>query len=74
MGISGRHIGAFAVLAGLGTAPAFAYLDPATGSMIIQAVVGAIAGGLLYMKLFMHKVKALFSRKNSDTTSDNAEN
>ncbi len=74
MGISERHIAAFTVLTIFGAAPAFAYLDPATGSIIIQAVIGAVAGGLLYAKLFMHKVRALFSRKTSDAASDNTEN
>lgn len=74
MGISERHLGAFAVLTVFGTAPAFAYLDPATGSIIIQAVVGAVAGGLLYAKLFMNKVRGLFSRKSSDAASENTEN
>lgn len=74
MGISERHLGAFAVLTVFGTAPAFAYLDPATGSIIIQAVVGAVAGGLLYAKLFMNKVRNLFSRKGSDAASENTEN
>ncbi len=73
MDILGRHLGAFAVLAGLGASPAFAYLDPATGSMIIQAVIGAIAGGLLYTKLFMHKVKAVFARKTRDSAPDSTE-
>lgn len=73
MGISTRHVGAFAVLTIFGAAPAFAYLDPATGSIIVQAVIGAVAGGLLYAKLFMNKVRGLFSRK-SDAASENTEN
>jgi len=73
MGISERHIAAFAVLTIFGAAPAFAYLDPATGSIIIQAVIGAVAGGLLYAKLFMHKVRTFFGRKTADGASENTE-
>lgn len=61
MEISGRHFAAFAVASTLSAAPAFAYIDAATGSMIIQAVVGGIAGGLLYAKLFMRRVSSIFA-------------
>lgn len=74
MGISERHIAAFAVLTIFGAAPAFAYLDPATGSIIIQAVIGAVAGGLLYAKLFMHRVRTFFGRNTGAVASDKTEN
>ena len=73
MGISGRYIGAFAILTIFGSAPAFAYLDPATGSIIIQAVIGAVAGGLLYAKLFMHRVRSFLGRKSGEAASENTE-
>ena len=38
--------------------PAWAYLDPATGSVVVQAVLAALAG----VALFFHKVKAGFYR------------
>ncbi|MCR4392988.1 MAG: hypothetical protein NUV31_01300 [Dehalococcoidales bacterium] len=41
-----------------------AYIDAGTGSMIIQVIIGALAGGLLALKIFWGKVKRLF-RKNS---------
>ena len=41
---------------------AFAYLDPGTGSIIIQGIIGAIAGGLVLGRMYWQKVKGLFSR------------
>ena len=34
---------------------AHAYLDPGTGSFIVQAIVAAIAGGLFMIKVFWQK-------------------
>lgn len=44
-------------------APAHAYLDPATGSIILQAAIGAVAGATLFFRTWLHRVKALFSRQ-----------
>jgi hypothetical protein len=45
------------------SAPAHAYLDPATGSIILQAVLGAVAGATLFFRTSLYRVKALFSRR-----------
>jgi quinol-cytochrome oxidoreductase complex cytochrome b subunit len=44
-----------------------AYLDPGTGSMIIQLVVGAIAAALFTLKLYWGRIKKFFSRDPSKT-------
>ena len=36
---------------------AHAYLDPGTGSIILQAILGAIAAGLTFFTNFWQKVK-----------------
>lgn len=36
---------------------AFAYLDPGTGSIILQAILGAIAAGFSYCAFYWNKVK-----------------
>lgn len=41
---------------------AFAYLDPGTGSIILQAIIGAIAAGLTFFTNFWLKVKDFFKR------------
>jgi len=44
------------------TEPAYAYLDPGTGSMILQAVIGAIAGSAVAIKIFWKRIKHFFLR------------
>lgn len=43
-------------------APAHAYLDPATGSIILQATIGAIASATLFFRTSLYRVKELFAR------------
>jgi hypothetical protein len=50
--------------------PAYAYLDGATISLILQAVTGAIASALLFGKIYWNKLVRLFSRKPSATGHD----
>ncbi len=54
---------ALAVLPGI----AHAYLDPGTGSYILQIVVGALLGGLFAVGIFWRRViafvRGLFSRR-----------
>ena len=42
-----------------------AYLDPGTGSMILQLLLGGIAGMAIVLKLYWHKFKALFGRRGA---------
>lgn len=34
----------------------FAYIDPGTGSIILQAIAAGIIGGLVAVKLFWHRI------------------
>jgi hypothetical protein len=43
-------------------APAFAYLDGATGSMILQAVIAGAATILVFWRSQLMRLKMLFSR------------
>tara|TARA_B100000787_G_C16185279_1_gene294296 strand:+ start:785 stop:979 length:195 start_codon:yes stop_codon:yes gene_type:complete len=43
---------------------AFAYLDPGTGSIILQGILGAIAAGASYCSIYWHKIKKFFNKKN----------
>ena len=43
-------------------APAFAYIDPGTGSMLLQSLLAAIAAALVFGRTIWQKVKDLFSR------------
>ena len=42
---------------------AFAYLDPGTGSIILQSILGAIAAGASYCAIYWQKIKNFFSKK-----------
>lgn len=38
--------------------PAFAYVDPGTGSMLLQVVLGGFAAVGVVLKLYWHKIRA----------------
>ena len=46
---------------------AAAYLDPGTGSMVVQMIVGAIAGVGITLKLYWHKIARFFRSKKSES-------
>lgn len=52
-------------MAGIAT-PAYAYLDPATGSIILQGIVAAFAAAAATGRFWWHRVKSLFTRKRKD--------
>ncbi len=52
--------------------PAHAYLDPASGSMILQMIVGGVAGVALAVKLFWHRILGFFGAKPKSTDEDTA--
>jgi hypothetical protein len=45
------------------TTNAYAYIDPGTGTIIIQAIVGAIAAGAVTIKIYWYKLKVFFTKK-----------
>ncbi len=49
--------------------PAFAYLDPGTGSMIVQLLLGGIAGMLVIGKLYWQRLKENFGEQNRQSSS-----
>lgn len=49
-----------------------AYLDPGTGSILLQAAVGSIAAGAAVIGLYWQRVKSFFS-KDKTATSDPSE-
>lgn len=48
-----------AMVVGISTSPAYAYLDPGTGSIILQVLLGGVAGVALVGKLYWHKFRLL---------------
>jgi len=52
----------------LQTKPAFAYLDPGTGGMLIQIILGGVAGLAVAGKLFWHQLRSFFGFDKDDNT------
>ena len=53
--------------------PAFAYIDPGTGSFLIQGLIAAVIGASVAIKLFWHKIKAVFTGKSLKEDDDDDE-
>lgn len=51
--------------------PAYAYLDPATGSIIIQTAIGVVATWFMYSRMYLSQAKSylarLFKKQDEDT-------
>ena len=43
---------------------AHSYIDPGTGSIILQAIIGGIAALGFTIKLYWYKIKSFFKKKN----------
>jgi hypothetical protein len=65
MTIYKRFVIAFAVALLVIPAQAHAYLDPSSGSMLLQIAVGGILAGLVTLKMYWRKVRSAFRRKPS---------
>ncbi|MDO8519414.1 MAG: hypothetical protein Q7T11_04560 [Deltaproteobacteria bacterium] len=47
---------------------ALAYLDPGTGSMIIQIVIGSVLAISYTVKIYWKKLKSIFQKKDHEAT------
>jgi hypothetical protein len=53
------------------TTPAFAYLDPGAGSMLLQAILAAAAGSVFALKQYWRRLASLLRRNpRRDPTDD----
>jgi len=51
--------------------PAYAYLDPGAGSMLVQGLIGGFAVAMSFISLYWQKVKSFFVKDEEvDTTID----
>jgi hypothetical protein len=50
---------------------AFAYLDPGTGSLIIQGIIAGLAMIGVVVKTFWYKISSLFGKKRPKSVLDN---
>ena len=70
----GKALALAIFLFGASSAPAYAYLDPGAGSMILQALIGAAAAGVTVISVYWQKVKAFVSEKFVKTSKKHVEN
>ena len=70
-----KYIIRFAAISGLFVVffshNAYAYLDPGSGSFILQIAIAAIVGGLFVVKLYFNKIKTFLKKAWSKGENDN---
>ena len=52
--------------------PVYAYLDPGAGSMLLQLLLGGIAGVIVILKLYWQRFVSLFRRDSQKETKDSS--
>jgi len=52
--------------------PVFAYLDPGTGSILLQGIIAALAAIGVTARLYWHRVLQLFGRRNPEEQESGA--
>lgn len=55
------------------SSPAYAYIDPGTGSLVIQGAIAAVVGAGVIIKLFWHKIVAVLTGKPIQEGNDDDE-
>jgi hypothetical protein len=49
----------------------FMYIDPGSGSYLIQAIIAAVLGALFYFKTIWWKLKSFFKKPKKDNEKSN---
>jgi len=65
--------GIFCILILLSVDSAFAYLDPGTGSMLLQVILGGVAAVGVAIKLYWHKIRVALKPSRKTDTVDEAD-
>lgn len=60
----------FACILTLFPRPGFAYLDPGSGSYILQLLIAALMGGLFGIKVFWKKIFGFFRKDEKQESSE----
>ena len=50
-----------------------AYLDPGTGSFLIQLLIGGLVGVLVLLKAYWAKIRSFFGKRNQNQTTTSQE-
>ncbi|MFC0184896.1 hypothetical protein SAMN04515674_11041 [Pseudarcicella hirudinis] len=54
--------------------PFFLYIDPSSGSMLFQAIIASVLGGLMFFKQLKFKLTHIFSKKEEQAEKENVAN
>lgn len=57
---------------GSGLNAILAYIDPGTGSLILQLLLGGVAGAWVILKLFGQRIMAFFGIKSKEEKQEDA--
>lgn len=73
---TGFSIGFFLLVFAAQIGPAQAYIEPGTGAMILQILLGGVAGLVVVWKLFWYRIKEMFvpgfkANADSENTGEN---
>ena len=49
--------------------PCYAYLDGGSSSMLLQLLLGGVAGGMVFLKIYWRKLLSFFKLKAKDENS-----
>ena len=52
------------------TSPAYAYLDPGTGSILLTGLIAGLAAIISFLSIYWQKVKAFFVKQEPDIDID----
>ena len=58
----------------LSTDSSHAYIDPGSGSMLLQVLIASILGMLTVIKIYWARLKTFFSRKSDTNSSEETKN
>ena len=53
----------------LTASPAHAYIDPGTGGLLVQLLTGGVAGLLVLVRLYWHRLRSVFGLGARDKAS-----
>jgi hypothetical protein len=65
-----RILGLSMALLIAGAMPAHAYLDPGTGSIIAQAVIGAVVAAGVFARVWWARLRSLLGLAKPETSAD----
>ncbi len=52
--------------------PAHAYVDPGTGSLLLQSIIGGIVGGMFIIRTYWARFRAFLSGQRGDVSTEEA--